>query len=115
METRRRDWLNHDEGMAAVQTIGATEKSDIFESEYVSCSVTIADCSRNITLDFDMFTKEDAVSRQKKLNILRKHMDIIQTYIDAGLRSLPTKKQKDEQHKKEREEAAARRRARNAT
>lgn len=102
MKHYRRDWLNKKKGTAFVES----HTSDHFPtnkkiSGHVSASLTIADCSRTISLDFDCFDKEDVDERLHKIAVLRTHLnEIVNALLEAKGKLLTRKENKalDKEH-----------------
>jgi len=65
-----REFLNEDEGLAAIECTVARYN----ENPYVDASVAISDCYRTITLDFDMYGEEGAAAKIQKLELLMEEL-----------------------------------------
>lgn len=94
MKYYRRDWLNKKQGTAFVESTAheyyPTPKN---RPGHVSASLTIADCSRQIHLDFDAFDKEDVDERIYKIWMLRTHLYEIEQQLLNARPNLLTRKQ----------------------
>ena len=94
MKHYRRDWLNKKKGTAFIESTSATyfpKKKNV--PGHVSASLTIADCSRLINLDFDAFDKEDVDERVAKLDMIRTHLDALRDALLEARPGLMTRKQ----------------------
>ena len=85
-----RDWLNpitqlEDSGHIRLSTDYVV--NDEKRQDFYSC-LDIADCSRKISLSFDIFDTEkngidkQYVARKKKIKVLRKHLDVLEKELD---------------------------------
>lgn len=96
--------------MAAVEANVATTETD--DSFYVRAHLTISDCNRRATLEFDAYTYEDNLKgdmkqlkeRQHKLAILKERMLKFFTALEAAYQEM-------EEKLPEKVEAAARKKA----
>ncbi len=78
-----RDWLNRDHGIAMVASHVTIETRSKYDSLEVDGSLTIGDCSRQITLDFDLYihNNDSKVQKRKKIQVLREKMIRMRKYV----------------------------------
>jgi hypothetical protein len=88
--TRKRQWLNSDEdgGMAAILTDVNEPHLDTDSNGipygHVSAAIKISDCSRQISLDFDVYNLEGLDNARLKINRLYRAIAKFRTeYLDA--------------------------------
>ena len=94
MKHYRRDWLNKKEGTAFAESYSRVSRDR--KTGKVSCisgSLSLADCSRTIHLDFDAFSKEEVKERLNKLRLLRHHLDAIENTLHLAYHEIPTQKE----------------------
>jgi hypothetical protein len=89
-----RAFLNSKEGMAAmmVRTVlpGPYHERDDGYGGSPDCNLSLSDCGRQITLDFDAFDEKDIKERFKKIDKIRAALNqiedtLIQYYFEAGV------------------------------
>lgn len=78
----KRTFLNRKDGMAAlmVRTYNAEpyhEREDAWGGS-ADCHLTISDCGRQITLDFDAYDEQDTKDRLAKIDKIRAALDLIE-------------------------------------
>lgn len=71
MKYHSRQFLNENEGLAAIECSVARYNEDM---PYIDAAVTITDCYKAITLDFDMYGEEGAANNIQKLEILMEEL-----------------------------------------
>lgn len=89
LKYRKRAWLNGPgEGDAYISGTIKAQKTYIdgrgnTHDGYVDAVLSIADCSRIVTLDFDVYEKAEAQTRLKKIDLmldfLTKYRDVLAT------------------------------------
>lgn len=100
MKHYRRDWLNKREGTAFAESHSRVSRNS--KTGKVSCvsgSLSLADCSRTIHLDFDAFSKEEVKERLNKIRILRHHLDALENTLNSAYHEIPTQKEYDKEQK----------------
>ena len=85
-----RHWLNpsksDDTGHIQTETGLLFDRPD--EGEHpslraiASAEMTIADCSRKITLNFDCYSRKQLAQRRRKIEILKQHLDQVSALLD---------------------------------
>ena len=87
----KRNWLNRKDGTAFVESSSDLEE---FRGEWnFSATLCIADCNRNINLEFYASTVEDLDDRLEKLDMLRKHLDLMDEKMARAREKLPTREE----------------------
>ena len=82
-----RGWLNGDDyGAVMYRWYGSWSE----DSEYVSCSFSISDCYRVITLDLESMNHKEREKRLRKLNLLISEMTKARDFV-AAAKPLTTK------------------------
>ena len=78
-----RDWLNKDEGIALIAAHVRTQTRSKNESLDVDASLTIGDCSRQVTLDFElyMYSRDSMATRRKNIRLLREKVERMRKYV----------------------------------
>lgn len=76
--THQRHWLNPKEGTAFVQSSSTLTQYSKGGAWMFEAQLTVADCHRHITLDFDAATQEGAAERLRKVDILRRQLDLLE-------------------------------------
>lgn len=103
MRIYRRDWLNKKEGTAFIESKITSGKYGNFKVGYVHGDICIADCSRQISLDFGVDTKEDVDVRLAKLDVMQAHIDLMRTALVDARRELPSVKELKAEEKRMKE------------
>lgn len=85
-----REWLNTKNGTAMVGV-------DACASDHgVDAHLTLSDCSRQVTLEFYASSPKETAERLRKIDKIRKALDIIEDTLLEGLCTLMTDEEVDE-------------------
>jgi len=88
-----REFLNVDEDLRAyiIANVRESEKNDT----YTNIQLEIADCSRQINLDFDFSNKLESIEKiEKKINLFRQIMNDFADAVDAEIAAMKVKSSK---------------------
>jgi hypothetical protein len=76
MSYKSRIFLNKKEGIAAMET-------SLSIAHYLSCTVTISDCNRNVSLDFSSYTIKQFDERLVKLHRIISELAVLEDRLRA--------------------------------
>jgi hypothetical protein len=85
-----RDWLNKDEGIALIESHVRINRRSKHQSFDLDASLTIGDCSRQITLDFDfyMYDSDSKATRHRNIRLLKEKVGRMRKYVGGFMAAM---------------------------